>query len=101
MWLMVMFDLPTDTADSRRDYRLFREMLLHEGFVMLQFSVYARHMSSEENAEVHRARIRANLPPDGQVRMLLFTDKQFEKMEVFFGKIRRRTEEPPTQLTIF
>ena len=41
MWLMVMFDLPTDTPKARRRYRDFRNYLLQDGFDMLQFSVYA------------------------------------------------------------
>jgi len=40
-------------------------------------------------------------PPDGEVRLLIITDKQFGRMETFFGKIRAPTERPPEQVTLF
>ncbi len=69
----------------------FRKALLDDGFVMLQFSVYARHSPSEENAVVHEKRVKAFLPDDGEVRLLKITDKQFERMKVFYGKMRKAT----------
>lgn len=42
MRLMVMFDLPTDTSQQRKQYRQFRKKLLNEGFIMIQYSVYVR-----------------------------------------------------------
>lgn len=101
MWVVVMFDLPTDTKQARRAYHLFREFLLDDGFMMLQFSVYARHSSSDDNAIVHENRIHKQLPDDGQVRVITITDKQFEKMRVFYGKTRGPTEKGPDQITLF
>ncbi len=101
MWLIVMFDLPTDTKGARKDYQAFREVLLNGGFTMLQFSVYARHSPSEENAVVHENRVKMFLPEDGEVRLLRITDKQFERMKIFHGKIRRATEKAPEQLSFF
>lgn len=101
MWLMVMFDLPTERKEDRREYALFRKSLLESGFHMVQFSVYSRHAASKEHAEVLTSRIRSFLPPDGQVRILTFTDKQYERMHVFFGKARSRPEKAPKQLLLF
>ena len=101
MWILAMFDLPTDTKAARRAYHDFRESLLDDGFTMMQFSVYARHCPSEENAAVHEARIRASLPDDGEVRVIVITDKQFERMKVFYGKTRKATEKPPEQISFF
>lgn len=101
MWIIVMFDLPTDTKEVRKAYHEFREALLNNGFTMLQFSVYARHSPSEENAVVHENRVKTFLPEDGEVRLLKITDKQFERMKVFHGKIRKATEKAPEQLTFF
>ena len=69
MWVLAMFDLPTDTKKARKDYTLFRKHLLEDGFTMMQYSVYARHCASKENAEVHTQRIKRHLPPDGEVRV--------------------------------
>lgn len=101
MWLFVLFDLPVDTPEARRRYTEFRSLLLDDGYLMLQYSVYARHAPSQENAEVHAQRIRRHLPPDGEVRILTITERQFERMQVFHGAIRGPTEPAPTQLTFF
>jgi CRISPR-associated protein Cas2 len=101
MWVLAMFDLPTDTKRARREYALFRKMLLGDGFTQMQFSVYARPCPSQENADVHVGRIERSLPPDGEVRVITITDKQFERMRVFWGKLRRRPEQAPCQLDLF
>lgn len=101
MWLVAMFDLPMDTKKARKDYAQFRKALLKDGFTRMQFSVYIRNCASEENAEVHSARVERSLPPDGEVRVLAITDKQFERMRVFWGRMRKPTEAPPAQLEMF
>ena len=101
MWIIVMFDLPTDTKKSRKEYSQFRKMLLNDGYSMMQYSVYIRHCSSDENAQVHAKRVKYALPDDGEVRILTITDKQFGKIEVFFGKKRKETETAPIQLQFF
>lgn len=101
MWVLAMFDLPTETKADRKRYARFRKELLKDGFVMMQFSVYIRHCASRDNAAVHIARIEGAIPPDGEVRVLTITDKQFERMRVFWGQIRRKPESPPAQLELF
>lgn len=101
MWVLAMFDLPVDTKKARKAYAAFRKHLLQDGFTMMQFSVYIRHCASEENADVHTQRIQRALPDDGEVRIINFTDKQFERMRVFWGKKRRQPELPPPQLELF
>ncbi len=101
MWVLVMFDLPVDTVAARRNYAQFRKNLLKDGFVRMQYSVYIRHCASEENMAVHADRVRRALPNDGEVRILTVTDKQFERMRVFWGKKRKPTEVPPAQLELF
>ena len=101
MWVLAMFDLPVGTKKARRSYTQFRKALLKDGFARLQFSVYMRHCASEENANVHVTRIENALPDDGEVRILGITDKQFERMRVFWGKLRKLPEAPPKQLELF
>ncbi len=101
MWLLVMFDLPTDDSAARKRYRVFRNTLLENGFEMLQYSVYARPSPSEEAAAAKTSKIRRCLPADGEVRLLTLTDKQFGRMQVFYGKLRRPTETAPEQLEFF
>ena len=61
MWVVTMFDLPTETKEARRAYSLFRKMLLEDGFTQTQYSIYSRHCASEENAAVHIQRVERNV----------------------------------------
>lgn len=101
MWLMAMFDLPVEDKIDRRNYARFRKALLKDGFMMLQYSVYARYLPSEEAAEAHRRTVRVAVPPLGQVRIIAVTDHQFGKMEVFYGRKPRAPEEPQSQMLLF
>ena len=68
---------------------------------MMQYSVYMRHSASDENAAVHINRVKIKLPDDGEVRIIKITDKQFGKIEVFFGKKSKPIERSPEQLSLF
>ena len=67
MWVLVFFDLPTETQKDRKNAALFRKRILKDGFTMFQFSIYVRHCASRENAEVHIKRIKSILPPQGWI----------------------------------
>lgn len=101
MWLMVMFDLPTLTKREKLEYVHFRKMLLHEAFVMLQLSVYAKYCASRENGHKYYAYVGEAVPPGGYVRVLMVTDKQFGEMVSFYGKTLQSIEHPPEQLLLF
>ena len=101
VWIFAMFDLPTDTKKAIKDYTIFRKNLMKDGFCMVQYSVYVRHCASEENADVHFKRVKDFLPPDGEVRLVQVTDKQFERMQIFWGKRRKPVPEAPKQLELF
>lgn len=64
MWILVFFDLPTETKENRRDAAVFRNDLLNDGFTMFQYSVYLRHCASMENAQVHMKRVEQKVPPE-------------------------------------
>jgi len=100
MWLFAMFVLPTTTAQDKRRYVQFRKALVQDGFMMMQYSVYARYCGSEESAKVHRRRVRQALPPKGNVRLLAVTDAQFGKMENYIGRKREGNEPPPDQMLL-
>jgi CRISPR-associated protein Cas2 len=95
LWLIAMFDLPVETPTNKRDYARFRKALLKDGFMMLQFSIYARYLPSEEAADSHRNKILDVIPPLGQVRLMTVTDHQFGKMEVFYGRKPREPRRSP------
>jgi CRISPR-associated protein Cas2 len=101
MWSVVLFDLPTETKQQRRNYALFRKALLKAGFTRFQFSVYIRHALSREHMLVHHRRVQAVLPPQGRVSIMQLTDKQFGLIQVFDGTIPTDAPEPTDQLYMF
>ena len=94
MWILVFFDLPTDTKKDKKAYALFRKNLCRDGLSMFQFSIYIRHCASMENAAAHIKRVKSFLPEFGQVGILCITDKQFGNIEIFYG---HKPAEPKTE----
>lgn len=101
MWVFVFFDLPTETKKDRDAAARFRKKLLEDGFTMFQFSIYLRHCRSKESANVHIKRIKLNLPKHGKIGILTITDKQFERMELFFSQKETSPPVGPQQLELF
>lgn len=101
MWVIAMFDLPTDTPQARKAYARFRSDLLKDGFTMMQYSVYVRHCASIENAKIHAVRMGKRVPSAGEVMFLTITDKQFGRIEIHTGKNLEKPPPPPAQLEFF
>jgi CRISPR-associated protein Cas2 len=101
MWVMVFFDLPTETKKEKKMHAAFRKSLLQDGFNMFQFSIYLRHCPSREKAEVHIKRVKNILPEAGHVGILCITDKQFAAMELFHCKKEKKLPLPALQLELF
>ncbi len=101
MWCIAMFDLPTVADEERKRANQFRKVLLQAGFTMLQLSVYAQPFTDSGHCERIARLIRAELPPQGEVRLMYLTDKQFSKTEVFLGKKAQKPEKIPDQLLLF
>jgi len=101
MWVLVFFDLPTETKKERSIASKFRKSLLDDGFSMFQFSIYMRFCASRENAEVHNRRIKNLLPEHGKIGILQITDRQFGLMELFYGQKLVETKKPSQQLDLF
>jgi CRISPR-associated protein Cas2 len=85
MRMLVFFDLPVVTKAERRAYTQFRRYLLNDGFDMIQFSVYGRILNGRDAQEKHMQRVVANLPPEGSVRVLTVTEKQYASMKLLVG----------------
>lgn len=101
LWILVFFDLPTETKKERAAHAKFRKQIMQDGFVMFQFSIYLRHCNSRENADVHLKRVKRLLPEKGKVGILTITDKQFGAMELFQGATISLRPDTPQQLELF
>lgn len=85
-WIMVMFDLPVMTDEERKGATRFRKQLLDAGYLMIQFSVYARPCVTYENMDVHTRLLQAIVPAAGNVRVIFFTDQQWQRSYSVIGK---------------
>ncbi len=78
-WILVTFDLPVMTKAQRKAASRFRHDLLEDGYMMLQFSVYARACVSLERLERHVANLKSLAPAVGNIRAFFFTNQQWAR----------------------
>ena len=87
MRVIVFFDLPTETPEDKLHYRRFRKMLINNGFLMMQESVYCRLLITQSAEKTVMETLRKNQPPKGLVQALTVTEKQFSRMEYIVGEL--------------
>ena len=58
MRLIVLFDLPVGTKAERRKAQKFRDLLLKEGFIMMQFSCYSKFCRNDSEVSKYIRRIK-------------------------------------------
>lgn len=85
MRMVLMFDMPTQTADERKVYRQFRKFLISEGFIMHQFSVYSKLLLNDSANKAMINRLKAKNPKKGHITVLTVTEKQFARMVYLNG----------------
>jgi len=96
MRIVVMFDLPTNTKEHRKEYTKFHSFLMRDGYDMLQYSVYARICPNGDSADKHLKRLRTYSPSKGAVRVITITNKQFAEAHIITGD-RTRQEKRVTE----
>ncbi|MEZ5648850.1 MAG: CRISPR-associated endonuclease Cas2 [Alphaproteobacteria bacterium] len=101
MWLFVFFDLPVTTKEDRHVATRFRNLLLKDGYMMIQFSVYARVCNGQERVDKHLSRLYKSIPAKGSVRAIQITDKQYERMKILVGNQKIFEKTKTEQLLLF
>ena len=86
MRIIVMFDLPVVTEKQRKTATKFRNFLLDDGFIMMQYSVYSRICKNSDDLNKHINRLKINTPKNGNVRLLQVTENQYNNIIMFSGK---------------
>lgn len=86
-----MFDLPTDTKSERREATRFRNSLLDLGYLMLQYSVYARCAITFEKRDAHIKQLKTVAPDTGNIQCIFITDAQWGKT-VFISKAEEKAK---------
>ena len=100
-WVLVFFDLPVGTPEERRDASNFRKDLLKDGYIMVQFSVYARPCGSADRVETQVRRLKSKIPAKGEVRGLLISDAQWGRMIIMRSQQKADAEKMPAQMMFF
>lgn len=100
MRVLVFFDLPTETGENRREYRRFRKLLIKNGFLMMQESVYCRMLLTPSAGRAVLDIIRKNRPTKGLVQVMTVTEKQFATMEFITGEYHSEVVESDERLLI-
>ena len=93
MRILVFFYLPVKTKRERNLATQFRNFLIKDGYYMVQFSVYARVCNGNDMVELHKNRLRMNVPNEGSIRVLVITERQYENVEILLGK-KSKYEKP-------
>ena len=86
MRMILMFDMPVETAEERKAYRKFRKFLIKEGFIMHQFSVYSKLLLNNSANNALLERLKVNNPKKGSITLLTVTEKQFSRMIYLNGE---------------
>lgn len=99
-WVLV-FDLPVGTPEERKAAGNFRKDLLHDGYMMMQFSVYARPCGTADRVETQVRRLKSRIPAKGEVRGLMISDAQWGRMIVMRSHKTAEAEKMPAQMQFF
>lgn len=86
MRLLVLFDLPVITEKERKTYQKFRNFLIKDGYIMMQYSVYSRICKNNDDCDKHIKRLKLNLPKKGNIRLLQITENQYDNMLMLCGE---------------
>ena len=100
MRTIVLFDLPTETQEDKRQYHRFRNLLIKNGFFMMQESVYTRMLLTPSAQQAVINVIRKNKPTSGFVQVLCVTEKQFASMECISGEYKTDIVDSDERLVI-
>ena len=102
-WLICNFDLPVKTKEERKRYTDFRKFLVKDGFLMIQYSFYARPCVTFARQETHIRRVQRAVPPEGHIRIMFMTKAQWEKSWVINGgpAEEKAPEDLPEQIELW
>jgi len=102
-WMIVGFDLPVVTKKQRHEATTFRNFLQDDGYLMIQYSFYARSCVSFARQQTHLRRLEEHLPPEGSIRAFFVTRSQWERAFVMHGKPlqEQSSESMPEQMQLW
>lgn len=100
MRLIVIFDLPVETKQDQRNYRKFVRYLTNEGYLMIQYSVYAKLCINANSAKTASKKLKLNSPNDGDIRYLIISEGQYQNIVSINRKYSLQEEITNTNRTL-
>ena len=100
MRVSVFFDLPVITSENRRAYSKFRKILLKNGFMMLQESVYCKLALNVTAVNAIVDNVHKNKPEEGLIQLLTVTEKQYAKMDIIIGEVKSEVLDSDERLVV-
>ena len=101
MRVIVFFDLPSVTIVDKKEYLKFRKLLIKEGFIMMQESVYCKIALNNTVASLIKNKLRKLKPKEGLIQILTITEKQFASIEFLCGEAQKTVIDSEERLLIF
>lgn len=88
MRLVLLFDLPSIELYEKKEYNNFKKTLLKNGYYMMQYSVYVKSLNIQTKIQNEVNKIKKSIPINGNIRLIVITEKQYSEMYVLLGKKR-------------
>ena len=86
MWLFAMFDLPVTTAKGAEAVRRISASCFSSRASRCYNTRFTPATAPARRWRLRTATASGRLPPEGYVRLLAVTDRQFGKMESYIGE---------------
>lgn len=100
MRLLLFFDLPTKTKQDLREYRSFVKYLKNDGYLRVQYSVYAKLCINKDSAKKAANRVKANAPIKGDIRFMVISENQYLSMVNVFDSYSMQEKITTTDRTL-
>lgn len=92
MRLIVFFDLPMKSKKEVRKYSVFRKWLIENGYIMMQYSIYCKIFNNRDACVKHIDILKRYVPKEGQIRIMMITEKQYARIEIIVGGVSKQEE---------
>ena len=84
--LLLMFDLPSTTAEDRKQYTRFRKELRSQGYWQMQKSCYLKLLRNVSASDQNIAELKKSLPKGGNISVLPLSLNEFKAMKCLLGE---------------
>lgn len=86
MRIIVMYDLPNNNYEENKQYTKFRKLLIKNGYIMMQFSIYSKCLNVKTKFNLELNKIKKFIPTEGNIRILQITERQYQDMIYLKGE---------------